>query len=57
VASDAPDLFLPQWQWPLVRPVLTLTASAIAPDQPVGVIRWYLGNQLLAEAPATATES
>jgi D-alanyl-D-alanine carboxypeptidase (penicillin-binding protein 5/6) len=57
VASAPPDLFLPQWQWPLVRPVLTLTASAIAPDQPVGVIRWYLGNQLLAEAPATATES
>lgn len=56
VASDAPDLFLPQWQWPLVRPVLALTAPAIAPDQPVGVIRWYLGNQLLAEAPAISVD-
>ncbi len=57
VASAPPDLFLPQWQWPLVRPVLALTASTITPDQPIGVIRWYLGNQLLAEAPAMATES
>ncbi len=56
-ARDAPDLFLPRWQWPLVRPVLVVTAQPIAPNQPVGVIRWYLGNQLLAEAPATATES
>jgi D-alanyl-D-alanine carboxypeptidase (penicillin-binding protein 5/6) len=55
--SDAPDLFLPQWQWPLVRPVLVVTAQPIEPNRPVGVIRWYLGNQLLAEAPATATES
>jgi hypothetical protein len=34
-----------------------LTAPTIAPNQPIGVVRWYLGNQLLAEAPATATES
>lgn len=57
VASDPPDLFLPLWQWPLVRPLLVLTAPTIAPNQPIGVVRWYLGNQLLAEAPATATEN
>jgi D-alanyl-D-alanine carboxypeptidase (penicillin-binding protein 5/6) len=57
VANNPPDLFLPFWQWPLVRPLLVLTAPTIAPNQPIGVVRWYLGNQLLAEAPATATES
>lgn len=57
VAGDPPDLFLPQWQWPLVRPVLVLNAPTIAPNQPVGVIRWYLGNQLLAEAPAISADN
>ena len=45
-----PDLFLLAWQWPLLRvqPILQTTN----PTQPVGVVRWYLGNELLAEAPA-----
>lgn len=56
VASAPPDLFLPQWQWPLVRPVLVRTAPTVEPNQPVGVIRWRLGNQLLAEAPAISAD-
>ncbi|HNU05991.1 MAG TPA: D-alanyl-D-alanine carboxypeptidase family protein [Anaerolineae bacterium] len=56
VAQTPPDLFLPQWQWPLVRPLLVQTAATIAPNQPIGVVRWYLGNQLLAEAPAIAAD-
>jgi D-alanyl-D-alanine carboxypeptidase (penicillin-binding protein 5/6) len=51
-ASDPPDLFLPQWQWPLIRPQLILSQAGAEPGQPSAVIRWYLGNQLLAEAPA-----
>jgi D-alanyl-D-alanine carboxypeptidase (penicillin-binding protein 5/6) len=57
VANSPPDLFLPLWQWPLVRPILVRTAPTLAPNQPVGVVRWYLGNRLLAEAPATAIEN
>ena len=54
VAADAPpDLFLPVWQWPLVRPQLVLGPAEAGADQGYGVIRWYLGNRLLAEAPAT----
>jgi D-alanyl-D-alanine carboxypeptidase (penicillin-binding protein 5/6) len=56
VANAPPDLFLPQWQWPLVRPVLVRTAPTVEPNQPVGVIRWRLGNQLLAEAPAISAD-
>ncbi len=50
-ASAAPDLFLPVWQWPLVRPQFVPT-PAEAGDESPGVIRWYLGNRLLAQAPA-----
>ncbi len=50
-ARAAPDLFLPLWQWPLVRPQF-VPGTASGDGQPVGVIRWYLGNRLLAEAPA-----
>ena len=46
-----PDLFLPLWQWPLLRVQPVLQTADLA--QPAGVIRWYLGNQLLAEAPAS----
>lgn len=53
VASAPPDLFLPTWQWPLVRPQFVASPAPATPGQPEGVIRWYLGNQLLGEAPAT----
>jgi len=56
VAPAPPDLFLPLWQWPLVRPLLVQTVSTPTPNQPIGVVRWYLGNQLLAEAPAVAAD-
>ena len=49
-ASAPPDLFLPAWQWPLVRPQLVTTGAETG--QFSGVVRWYLGNQRLAEAPA-----
>jgi D-alanyl-D-alanine carboxypeptidase (penicillin-binding protein 5/6) len=49
-ASALPDLFLPTWQWPLVRPQLVWAPGE--PGQSSAVIRWYLGDQLLAEAPA-----
>lgn len=47
-AATPPDLFLPAWQWPLVRvqPML----DPLNTSTPTGVIRWYLGNELLAEA-------
>lgn len=52
-AADPPDIFLPDWQWPLLRtqPILAPTSAESGP--PAGVIRWYLANDLLAEAPAT----
>lgn len=53
VAADIPpDLFLPAWQWPLVRPQFVANPAFATPGQPAGMIRWYLGNQLLGEAPA-----
>jgi D-alanyl-D-alanine carboxypeptidase len=55
-ASETPDLFLPVWQWPLVRPQLVLAPAGAEPGQPPGAIRWYLGNQLLAEAPAVLSD-
>ncbi len=51
VARSTPDLFLPLWQWPLVRTQF-VPDPASGGAQPAGVIRWYLGNRLLAEAPA-----
>lgn len=56
LAVDPPDLFLAGWQWPLVQARFLRTASEITPNQPIGVIRWYLGNQRLAEAPAMAVD-
>jgi D-alanyl-D-alanine carboxypeptidase (penicillin-binding protein 5/6) len=52
VAPDAPDLFLPRWQWPLVRAHATLNQISGDPTQPAGTLRWDLGGTLLAEAPA-----
>ena len=55
-APDAPDLFLDRWQWPQVRPQVSLDTPLAAPGQPAGVVRWYLGSRLLAEAPAMLSE-
>ncbi len=55
-APDAPDLFLSSWQWPLIRPQVVLQAIPADLSQPAGVVRWYLGNQLLGEAPAVLSE-
>jgi serine-type D-Ala-D-Ala carboxypeptidase (penicillin-binding protein 5/6) len=56
VAAAPPDLFLPAWQWPLVRPQLVLNLAEAGADQPSGVMRWYLGNRLLAEEPAVLAD-
>ena len=47
-APSAPDFFLPSWQWPLVRPQVILQSIPADLSQPAGLVRWYLGNQLLA---------
>lgn len=53
VAPNAPDLFLPVWQWPRVRAQVVLdTPGRPQPGSPVGTVRWYLGTELLGEAPA-----
>ena len=51
-APDAPELFLPRWQWPLVRTHATLGQISGDPTQAAGTVRWELGDTLLAEAPA-----
>lgn len=55
-APDAPTLFLPSWQWPLIRPQVILQAIPTDLSQPAGVVRWYLGNSLLGEATAILSE-
>lgn len=55
-APSAPDFFLPSWQWPLVRPQVVLQSIPADLNQPAGLMRWYLGNQLLGEAPAVLSE-
>ena len=56
MAPSAPDFFLPSWQWPLVRPQVVLQSIPADLSQPAGLVRWYLGNQLLGEAPAVLSE-
>lgn len=51
-APGAPDLFLPRWQWPVVRTQAIIASVPTDLAQPAGVVRWYLGNDLLGEAPA-----
>ena len=53
---ERPWLFLPVWQWPLVRSQLVSGGAVPVAGQPIGEVRWYLGNQLLATAPALASE-
>lgn len=53
---ERPWLFLPAWQWPLLRSQFVSGGAAPAAGQPIGEVRWYLGNQLLASAPAVASD-
>ncbi|MEZ4767178.1 MAG: D-alanyl-D-alanine carboxypeptidase family protein [Caldilineales bacterium] len=55
-APERPWLFLPTWQWPLVRPQFVADGSDPVAGQTIGEMRWYLGNQLLAAAPAIASD-
>lgn len=55
-APDAPVLFLPSWQWPLVRSQVIVDAIPADLSQPAGLVRWYMGNQLLGQAPAVLSE-
>lgn len=56
MAPEAPDLFLARWQWPLVRTQVVLSGAPTAAGRSPGVVRWYLGNALLGEAPAMLSE-
>ena len=49
------DVFLPAWQWPLVRPVVTLNAGVpLTGTVPIGSLRLTLGSQTLASVPIDA---
>ncbi|MEA3338184.1 MAG: D-alanyl-D-alanine carboxypeptidase family protein [Chloroflexota bacterium] len=52
VATETPELFLPDWQWDRVRAQAVIDGNEPAGQQSAGAVRWYLGAQLLAEAPA-----
>jgi D-alanyl-D-alanine carboxypeptidase (penicillin-binding protein 5/6) len=52
-----PQLSLPSWQWPYVRPVLWLDEAVpdnLAAEMRLGFVGYYLGNRLLTEAPLYA---
>jgi D-alanyl-D-alanine carboxypeptidase (penicillin-binding protein 5/6) len=51
-APEAPDLFLSAWQWTQVRAQALLQPTSAEGGLPQGTVRWYLGDLLLAEAPA-----
>lgn len=51
-AADPPELFLPRWQWSLLRVQPVVTTNSTTVDH----VRWYLGDQLLAEAPAALVD-
>ena len=55
-APERPWLFLPTWQWPLVRSQFVSDGGLPVAGQPIGEMRWYLANQLLATAPAVASD-
>ncbi|HRX03634.1 MAG TPA: D-alanyl-D-alanine carboxypeptidase family protein [Anaerolineae bacterium] len=55
-APERPWLFLPAWQWPLLRSQFVSNGAPPVAGQSIGEVRWYLGNQLLASAPALASE-
>ncbi len=51
-AATSTDVFLPAWQWPLVRPVVSLNAGVpLTGTVPVGSFRLTLGGQTLASVP------
>ncbi len=56
-ADDPPELHLAAWQWPLLRPVRRLDASApLTGTLPVGRVEWWLGDQVLATVPLVAVQ-
>ena len=53
-AAAAPDLFLPGWQWALVRYVRVLDPQAsFAGNAPVGKLLLTLDGKTLASVPLT----
>ncbi len=52
-ATPAPEVTLPAWQFPFVRPVVWLDGEVPAKDgaMRLGFVAFYLGERLLAEAP------
>lgn len=57
MVPDTPELFLASWQRPFVRSQLVLADLSQGSGQPVGEVRWYLGDSLLAQAPAYLARS
>jgi len=54
-AASAPDVFLPNWQWALVRPVRVLDLKTLfTGNQPVGSLLLTLDGNTLARVPLTA---
>ena len=53
--AGAPDVFLPNWQWAMVRTVRVLDPKApFTDDRPVGSLLLTLDGNTLARAPLTA---
>lgn len=52
IAENPPDLFLPRWLWPRVRTQVIWQAPGDETGRLAGQVRWYLGNELLGQAPA-----
>ncbi len=51
---EAPDLFLPRWQWSLVQPVRMLDAAVpLTGTLPVGTLTWTFAGPPLAVVPLT----
>jgi D-alanyl-D-alanine carboxypeptidase (penicillin-binding protein 5/6) len=54
VGGSAGSLFLPAWEWPLVRPVVVITPTAsLTGTLPVGTLRLIVAGQSLASVPLT----
>ncbi len=52
------DIFLPAWQWPLLRPVRYIDSTAsFTGTAPVGELAWTLGSEVVATVPLVAVQS
>ncbi|HEY63825.1 MAG TPA: D-alanyl-D-alanine carboxypeptidase [Caldilineae bacterium] len=54
-AASAPEVFLPRWQWPLIRMVYVIEGDG-TPGSPAGRAIFRVGPQVIAEVPLTWRE-